>query len=156
MSLNIDNTLYLVIPLDGITEFEKFETLFSFYPDGVNGVVRDYLKALSDPEVLKSLETDDLEHIPCAAGEYPSDAELLEKIMTMYQNSLEYRAQLHSYPNCQMEMVVETVCGMICHKVQEVVHEHHDYFKSVKCDFDKPQWLGQAMAVKATRVPTYH
>lgn len=156
MSPNIDKPLYLVIPMQGIAEFEKFEMLFSFYPEGVNGVVRDYLKALSDPEVLKSQETDDLEYIPCLAGDYPSEKELLVKIIAMYENSIEYKAQLHAYPNCQMEHVVETVCELICNKVQEVIYEYRDYFKSFKCEFDTPHWLGQSLAVKASRIPTYH
>lgn len=156
MSPNNDNSLYLVIPMQGIAEFEKFEDLFSFYPEGVNGIVRDYLKALSDPEVLKSYEVDDLEFLPCSAGEFSVDKELLAKIVSMYENSVEYKSRLHSYPNCQMEIVVETVCELICHVVKEVVQEHHEYFRSFKCDFDKPKWLGQSLAVKAMRMPTYH
>lgn len=142
--------LYLAIPSGGMKEYEKFERLFSFYPEGIDGVIKEYLNSYANPEFLLSLLTDDIDTPGLSKLEEPKQI-IADKVIKAYEASDDYRAKLHVYPNCQDELLIEIVCEEISQKTWELVEQHVDVFSKYQCEFTKMKWMGDTMILKAKK-----
>lgn len=141
--------MYLIIPTQKALEgTEKFDGLFSFYRNGIRGLIADYV-ALAHREITTDPS--------CSAGEFRALYEMVRRVIAKYEQTTEYQSQLHSYPNCQMEIVVEAVCGQVLTQVDEILIEHESWFKQeFVFDFNDVFWVGGALTVAVKRNTSVH
>jgi len=142
--------IYLVLPSGGLKDYEKFEKLFLFYPEGVTGLVKAYLNEYADPEYISHLLVDDIDSDP-TQDMMGKEKKILNHTLQLYEQSEDYRLALHSHDELTNEFLIEMVCSEISQKVTSMIDEHVDVFSKYICDIENMQWMGDSVILQARK-----
>jgi hypothetical protein len=139
---------FFVMSTNGaVSEYESFETLFSFYPGGIKGLIAEYILLY----LSSSYPSDKDEERWCTAGEDTVEGQLLIKVMDLYERSWDYTSKQLAYPNCQQEFTIELVCEEISKKLYHAIKENQAYFLFLQPTLEKDVlFAGDIAAIKMT------
>lgn len=115
----------------------RFEWLFSFYPDGVKGIVMDHFKHFCTYYVNSTM-VDSLGLPVEGAYEWPEVIE--DKIQERYRNSSEWKANLHAYPSVNHEDTISHVTTMLVELIEMNTHQDLDLLTHEILEHGKMQW----------------
>lgn len=145
--------LVFVMPLNGaLYKYQDFENLFDFYPGGIKALILTYVNMYAIPVGNSYWD----QHRGCDAGLNTMEEEMLERIIGLYESSWNYVSKQHTYPNCQHEFTIETVCTDISRLLHKTVSDHRHYFNMFQPGFnsDEVVFLGDNAALKVSvRLP---
>lgn len=89
---------------------ESLEAL-DFYKDGTRGLIADYLNYYLDKDPQERLLED-------------GDIEFFDKVLTQYQNSLQYQINNDNPFGCLGDTVVMILCYRVAHATRQMVAEN--------------------------------
>jgi hypothetical protein len=141
--------VYLVVNSGGMKEYQKFDKLFSFYPEGVSGLVKDYLKIYADPDYLNLLLYDDID-VEGKDNFVNPEKELLNKVVSLYENNEAYSGD-NWYSSCQQDFMIEMVCEEVSRLAWDMVEEHVHVFSNYTCKIEDMKWMGDSLVLKAEK-----
>lgn len=133
--------VYVALPTrDIVRHFKDFERLFSFYEEGIKGLVRDTVLLSSAWVLGRNISIQPYSPHPVVADG------LLEKVMRDYASSSEAMMQRLS-ENTSAEAYVELVTEMIDRAVGEMMYT---LFVSSVYDVSKTEysWVGDDLVIK--------
>lgn len=142
--------IYLVISSGKLRDYDKFEKLFLFYPEGITGLVKAYLNAYANPEYISHLLLDDIDSDPVEEM-MGTEKKILNHTLELYEQSEDYRLALHSHNELTNEFLIELVSSEISQGVLDMVEEYLDVFSKYTCDVENLKWMGDSLILKASK-----
>jgi hypothetical protein len=144
----VEKPCYLILPTAGsVLTYKNFEELFSFYPNGIKGLIKDYLffhkrNVGEDRANPEDALTHDLKS---------SEDLFLEEVLELYEKSWDYRFKELTHPNCQHEFTIEMVCNDISNRIESVVLENEPYFNQMILNPFDIKWFGDCIAIQINK-----
>lgn len=116
----------IILPTGQIVEqLSAFEKLFSFYHEGVKGIIK------------------------CCVLFQEKENDLIFEIIRAYEDSAEYKMKELSYPNCQDEFTIEAMVLLIQRLIGQMFTRLF-YGQQLLLSQKEFQWLGNDLVISGT------